>query len=187
MSVLPKPVTSSKPGANQAGTWLNLLRDFVRRIRLRPGRGYRLKETPDGTYLELDIDSGVGGGPATPTTIFLMRLVSVGYDTLTCLHPTSGANVYVAKIQALRNSNASEVINGSLHNFTYDASFVARVDTSIGEQQIVLPRYHTSLPFTFITAAPIAPASLQFDPDEPPVTVNFIEVGERAWAATTTN
>lgn len=56
---------------NSQRSWLDRLWRRVMSQRLLSGRGYRVRSTPDGTFL--DIDSKGGGGSGDVQTVLLCR------------------------------------------------------------------------------------------------------------------
>lgn len=125
-----------------AGSWLRKLLRYCKANRLREGRGYRLKRTLHGTFLEIFTGGGVGGTVTgrTPKTISEVRN--------SVIKTVDG--LYVAKPYELRYSINAETIDGTLWTYAYDTTYPAtdtrhqaRVASSgqYSEQQVITPRY----------------------------------------------
>src|SRR6266699_3549639 len=113
----PKPVSGLGPDA----AWLNRLREYVRSIRLLPGPGYLISQTPAGIVLSLRSKSG----GAVSLSVSTLYLLSVSGDYITCTAQDSShglqKEIYVAKPFKLREKIASENKFGAIYNYTYGA------------------------------------------------------------------
>ena len=125
----PKPLI----GSSAQSCWEERLRQQLRSQRLLPGRGYRLKPTPGGVYLELD---QVGG--SHKTTVAGPKTYQIGelHGDYYVAYPWNGGGfdtdspTKIAKPFRLRNSILAEVLGGITYNYTYDAlSTVVRSTT----------------------------------------------------------
>lgn len=139
MDDVPAPLSGWGPQAS----WLNRLRRFVLSTRLLPGNGYRLRQLTQGVILEIARPPGGGG-----SGVSVFRYVSGGPDYFNA-HSFDGSKegttvVQIAKPYKLRNSNLSEVIDGTTVNYSlYDNTAQTRVATSstATETHVIVPRY----------------------------------------------
>lgn len=132
----PGPLT----GSGLLTSWLNRLRQVVLSTRLLRGRGYKLKITPAGTFLEID--------PGTSSGLQPHVFVSMDDDFIVC-HTWDGTtagtkDVLIAKPPELQFSIRQETIENELVQYTnYDQKAQTRHATSptFGEDQEITPLY----------------------------------------------
>jgi hypothetical protein len=111
-----------------------------------PGRGYKIARTTAGTVLEIDFN---GSGLSGVAKQYVIK--SVQGDYLTCravsldsagVRTEGATDFFIAKNYQLRNSLASEVVDGTTITYTYptttDRHAVSGSDT---EDQKIVPRY----------------------------------------------
>lgn len=173
--------------SDQAAAWFKQLLDSVKRCVLRPGRGYRVKSTPEGQFIELDFEGGGPGRKSAPVSVALRKftLVTMGFDTLLCTAPGSSEQIYVAKSTLLRNSITTETLDSILHTYSYAQSRVQRTAAVSGagtEAQVIVPRFKTG---DSIYAAQLeTPVALSHNPAAATVTVEWIDanIDGRAWS-----
>lgn len=178
--IWPKPPSGNGPLSDQAATWFRQLLEGVKRCALQPGRGYRVKETSAGTFIELDIEPGTGRRGGSSAGIQLVTISEMGFDLMKCT--TSGGSVVnVLKSPELRNSNTSEVIDGITHTFTYSTDFMSRTDITFNEGQVIIPRFRVGVQLAVME---IAPVSAKFNNSETSVSCTLLDlnIGARAWA-----
>lgn len=132
----------------------------------------------NSSALEIPSPSDAG---STSGTLEKLTLVAVYSDVLQCTD-SFGGTVYVAKSTKLRNSIASETIDGTLVSYAYTGTYVRRTATGTGinETQIIVPRF---LVGDILYAATIAAVDLTKTPGNT-VSVTRIDVNidARAWA-----
>jgi hypothetical protein len=149
------------------------------------------------TLLNLIAGSGItltanGAGGVTiaasgTSSAVKMVLVAVWHEVLECTY--QGQTVYVLKSPKLRNSIASETINGVAYSYSYGASHVARSSNGGGtvESQVVTPPWLTN---DEIWAQPITAETRIKIPGSTPINVSaaFIDTNRdgRAWSKETT-
>lgn len=184
----PKPPTGNSAGA----TWFRHILEYVRSIKLIEGRGYRIKRTTRGTAIEL-LNLGGGFTPqAQPdaSVAKLYRVKEIFADVYRC-HQWDGtteatADVYIAKNAKLRNSVASETIDGSVYTYSYDASFIFRTafNGTNSELQEVIPRVLTN--DVIIATEVEVPILLLKVPGDPAISVTWMDLNwdGRAWCST---
>lgn len=142
-------------GGNPLVPWLNGLLKAGKASRIKPGRGYRVKVSPEGTILEIDALGG-GGAAAPALSLQRFRLKSIGANTLTCRTwdgSSEGAtDVLVAKPTKLRNAIVTELIDARVITYSYPSN-IERVAAATGfpdEQQNIVPRYLG--PYSYVNA-----------------------------------
>jgi hypothetical protein len=140
----PKPVS----GFSREAAWSNRLINYFRSKVLLPGRGYRIRQYPNG--IALDIEQSGGGGKSDPgTKIKNFRLVSHHEEFLTCVDDSlkdtdPNYTVTVYKPALLRFSVLFRGSHGLLIGYTnYDVTKQERlaVAGSNSEQQVIVDSY----------------------------------------------
>lgn len=136
---LPNPPSGSSSAAN----WFRRIWDRLRAQRIAPGVGYKVRETSDGTFLDIQ----TGGGGSSSAQISEFKLNTVEGDYLNCFARAgttwSTVTVSIAKPHKLRNSITLAVLDGITVTYSYYEGTVKRMarHDSAAEIQIVLPRY----------------------------------------------
>jgi len=140
-SDLPGDLTGSHPFVSYAN---KLKRAIARRTPLI-GIGYKLREGENG-YVQ-EILPGAGGRPGESGIGTQVQLISVAGDTLIVQgfdnSELTGDAIVIAKPYELRQSIASEVIDGITITYVYENAWTrnAYASGTFLEHQIILPRY----------------------------------------------
>lgn len=134
-------------GGGAAGTWFNQLLESARSCQIKPGRGYRVNQTSDGTTIEL-INTGGGGAGAN---VAQFKIQSDGGNVWVCRTwdgTTLGSvDVNINKpYQLLCGVGAitSRTIRGTTYSFSYSNSlgYYVRTATFAGnvvERSCIVP------------------------------------------------
>lgn len=142
--IFPSPPTGSDPQAS----WLGRLLDVVKRQKILPGRGYRVREYPSGTILEIEDRSG--GGKSVAQNMALYKFVVHGLygppdmtDFVIATPLDGGATVQILKPPLLRFSLAA---HGGITYSAWDPVGQTRVATGLGiaVTQTITPQYLTN-------------------------------------------
>lgn len=172
-------------GSGQAVAWLNSLLRACKASEIKPGRGYNVRNTPEGSFL--DIDFGSGGISAKR-----LRFKSSRANYIICRTwdgTTEGTtDIKVAKPAKLRNSITSEVLDGTTITYTYtttgSAAYVERTASGASsETQRIVPRYILNDEIWAI-GVPVG-ANDDTSPTPQPLTILDLNIDARAWAAQT--
>lgn len=133
-------------GSGSLVSWLRRLREFVRSLELKSGKGYMVRRSNSGTVLEIRPGSGGGGAPVTR-----YRVQSVHDKVLVC-HTWDGTtegtdDVYVAKPPKLRHTITTATVDGTVLTYSY-STVASNLDKqrdatngTITESQFVTPRW----------------------------------------------
>jgi hypothetical protein len=167
---LPMGVTlpNKLTGTSRETAWHNRMRDVVQSIRLRPGFGYKLKETGDGTFLEIE-QAGGGTTSKAGTKMFICTAVAGDYITAKAWDGTisgnvitlSGADVLVAKPPDQRMSLTREVVDGVTINYSWlNSNNRTANDGTNSEAQVCYKRYTTFTSGALATT--LSPAAVIF-------------------------
>jgi len=146
------------------------------------GRGYRIRETPDGTFLELIPGGGSGA------IVSMYKFVSMDSEHIVC-HTWDGETegtdpVRIAKPWNLRHSIVSQTIDGVAVTFSaYSTSAQTRLATSGGESetQVMVPRYLTTSRIWAVTAPTDVDLGTEEEPDV--LTLLDLNIDGRAYSA----
>jgi hypothetical protein len=132
-------------GTHPLASWCNKLLRAARASRVSNGVGYKTRIGSDGTILE--VNTGRGGGTASPSSVKMHRVYSFQPDYLVCREwdgvTLGSTDVLIAKPPILRNVG-SATIDGTTVTYTYDASTVVRSASVTGftpETHVIVPRY----------------------------------------------
>jgi hypothetical protein len=174
----PNPVTPN----GFLASWLNRFRAAATANRLLSGPGYKVRETAQGTTL--DIEKGAGG-----SKIQTFKYKSMQGDYLVCRSwdgTTEGASdVYVGKATKLRHSITSETIDGTAYAYSaYSLTAQTRVSTPAGgaaENQIVVPRYLAN-DIIYAMAGRTFLAAVGTPPNTTQITLMDLNIDGRAWS-----
>lgn len=190
MRLPPKRMT----GNSALAQWCNSLLDFATANRIMQGLGYRVKESPTGTALEIRPGGG-GGTPAAPLSVQEFFFFSSFKDYWLCTDGTGTTQYRVAKPHKLRNSISGEVIYGTAFNFSYPHNTgptdplygLYRTATSGGlteNQGVVPPCLHLDKIYAItVPAIRFSEAADAGVPVNTPITLLDLNCDGRAWAA----
>lgn len=121
---LPSPLSGNSPLVS----WLNRLLRACRSNQLMPGVGYKLRQTPQGTVLQI---AESAPGNSTPVTIQQFKIQWDGGDWWICKSwdgsslGSSLVNIIKPyKLRCLSYRITSEVIRGVTYTYTYTPSYI---------------------------------------------------------------
>ncbi len=190
--IAPKPVS----GFSREAVWSNRVINYLRSKVLLPGRGYRIRQYPDGVALEIEQRGGSGRGLEIAT----YRFKEHAGDYIVCRTwdgTTEGdADINIAKPSLLRFAVGGRRIRGITVDYgAYDAANQSRVATPVGglpETQFITPSYgqtnnNAEVPgpddFEGDLIYAVKAKTFVTDADDAEVSLLDLNVDGRAWAA----
>lgn len=164
-------------GTSPMVAWCRRLYRCVMQGRLLPGVGYRLKEVPSGTILE--IIPGTGGSPLS-----LYRFKSNAANHIICRSwngTTEGTvDVLIAKQPTIRNSVTNETLRGVA--MTYSA-FDLTAQTRLANGGGTTETHYITPPFNLNDLIYALPAKTLVTAGSPAAALTLMDTSNRAWAA----